>query len=187
MNINTVNIVAQVCWKVFKESQNKMFEYLFFISLIESHQHWMNTFLTGSLRTTKRELHWTLSQIWHMPLSYMTYLSLYHYIIKIVFFQIRLNFLYIFFISMIFWYGYSYISFIYTPLDWHLHRRIIITCDLWVVAMLVLWAKPIHSMSYMTYLSLYHYIIKIVLFQIRLNFLYIFFISMIFWYGYGYI
>ena len=46
----------QVCWKVFREWLTEMFEYLVFISLIESHQHWMNTFLSGSL-----------SQIWHMP------------------------------------------------------------------------------------------------------------------------
>ena len=39
-------------------------------------------------------------------------------------------------------------------------------------------------MSYMTYLSLYHYIFKIVLFQIMLNILYIFLISIIFWYKY---
>ena len=36
------------------------------------------------------------------------------------------------------------------------------------------------NLSYITYLSLYHYIIKIVLFQIRLYFLYIFLISIIF-------
>ena len=35
-------------------------------------------------------------------------------------------------------------------------------------------------MSYMTYLPLDHYIFKIVLFQIMLNFLYIFLISIIF-------
>ena len=52
-----------------------------------------------------------------LDMSYMTYLSLYHYIIKIVLFQIRLNFLYIFLISIIFCYGYGYISFMYTPLD----------------------------------------------------------------------
>ena len=36
------------------------------------------------------------------------------------------------------------------------------------------------TLSYMTYLPLYHYIFKIVLFQIMLNFLYIFLIYIIF-------
>ena len=39
-------------------------------------------------------------------------------------------------------------------------------------------------MSYMTYLSLDHYIIKIVLFQIMLNILYIFLIFILFLYEY---